>query len=301
MMIVKDLYGKKLGADDFVFFWGHTARGAKVVGKQCLSQWYEAPMIIDGVYYNCMEQYLMAEKARTFGDKETEAKIMASHNQMAIKKLGRQVANYDNSVWAAVRQQVSVRGNLHKFTQNSKLKDYLLSTGSRVLVEASPKDQIWGIGVAESDADAAVPARWQGTNLLGFALMEVRRQLRLIEQTLAEIFGRKEESGISRRKEFEEFCQGHKFTTILQWECEGLPFEDIKRKIEDSDAWHADKIMIDMRYGRGFNVLPLMLYEQMHIVLDPVAEHYGFEYIFSLTPDSDLEADDGKVCLTLFA
>lgn len=178
MLKVEDLISCGIySREDFVFFWGHTDRAAGV-GKHCLSQWYQAPMIVDNVYYNCMEQYIMAEKARLFHDYDIEARIMAEYSQMTIKKLGRQVAGYVDSEWKAVRQQVSVKGNIAKFSQNNALGEYLLSTGDKIIVEASPKDTIWGIGLAEDSADAINPRRWRGENILGFALMEVREYLR---------------------------------------------------------------------------------------------------------------------------
>jgi len=178
MLTIKDIIDKRYTKEDFVFFWGHTDRKAGAPGKCCLSQWFVAPMTIDGQYYHCMEQYLMAEKARTFGDVEIERKILAEFKQLAIKKLGRHVAGYDDSVWSDVRQAVSVRGNLAKFSQNPALRQFLLSTGDKILVEASPKDIIWGIGFDETAPEAVVPSKWEGRNLLGFALMEVRDRLR---------------------------------------------------------------------------------------------------------------------------
>lgn len=173
MVTRDDLIGKVYSKEDFVFFWGHTDR-KEGTGKNCLSQWYSRPFIVDGQCYNCMEQFIMAEKARLFGDDEVEAKIMQETNQMAIKKLGRQVRGYDDTIWARVRQQISVRGNYEKFSQNNDLKEFLLSTEDRILVEASPKDSIWGIGLDEFSTDASKPANWRGDNILGFALMEVR-------------------------------------------------------------------------------------------------------------------------------
>lgn len=181
MMTINDLKGRTYTADDFVFFWGHTDRTAGkggAIGRECLSKWYMAPMMADGLYYNCMEQYLMAAKARVFGDRLTEERIMASYSQMEIKKLGRQVSGYDDAVWSGMRQRVSVDGNICKFGQNPRLMDFLLSTGDRIIAEASPKDSIWGIGLDASHPDSVVPGRWQGLNLLGFALMEVRDYLR---------------------------------------------------------------------------------------------------------------------------
>jgi hypothetical protein len=96
---------------------------------------------------------------------------------MAIKKLGRLVKEYDDEVWKEHRFDVVVSGNYAKFTQNEELKKFLLSTGNRIIVEASPKDTIWGIGMDEFDEDAINPKKWKGTNLLGFALMEVRSKI----------------------------------------------------------------------------------------------------------------------------
>lgn len=301
MLTVNDIKDHRYSKGDFVFFWGHTGQHSEGVGKQCLSQWYMAHMTIDGVYYNCMEQYLMAEKARTFGDYDTEALIMAEYNQMAIKKLGRLVEGYDDEIWKADRQEFSVRGNIYKFAQNPKLKYFLLSTGNKIIVEASPKDRIWGIGLDENHPDAIVPARWQGENLLGFALMEVREHLRRIESKLNEIISKKEDDDPWPPKDFIEFCAGHKFTTMLQWECERGLFEGIKDAILSSDAVNADKIMIDMQYGPGFGFLPFMFFEQLHEVLDPVAKECHFDYIFSLTPEPKMAKDGRKVNLTLFA
>lgn len=299
MLTVRDIAGRKYTKDDFVFFWGHADRGNAAIGRQCLSQWHVAPMVIDGQYYNCMEQYLMAEKARVFGDAETEAKIMSEYSQMAVKKLGRQVAGYDDSVWSAKRQDVSVRGNIHKFACNRRLKEFLLSTGDKILAEASPKDKIWGIGLDESHPDAVIPARWPGENLLGFALMEVRSRLRAIQQKLDAIIALKEDTDPWPPKDFIEFCDGHTFTEMLQWDSETDIFEDIKKAIVGLDARNVDRIMIDMQYGRGFVMLPFMFFEQMHVVLDPVALQYGFDYIFSLSPDKTMTGR--KVHLTLFA
>ena len=162
-----------LNRDDFVFFWGHEDRG-KGLTKVCLSQWYQCPFVVEGQYYNCAEQYMMAEKARIFGDEEIRQQILAEYSQMAMKKLGRKVRNYDDEIWKEKRFDVVVKGNIAKFSQNEKLLDFLLSTGNNILVDASPKDTVWGIGLDESSPEAIQPRKWKGENLLGFALMEVR-------------------------------------------------------------------------------------------------------------------------------
>ena len=168
---------KTYSRDDFVFFWGHTDR-KEDVNKSCLSQWYMCSFVVDNVSYNCAEQFMMAEKARIFGDDDTWQQIMASYDPMTIKKLGRKVRNFNAYVWKKNCQQIVKRGNLAKFSQNQKLLEYLLGTGDKILVEASPKDTIWGIGLAEDASEASNPRLWQGENLLGFALMEVRDMLK---------------------------------------------------------------------------------------------------------------------------
>lgn len=158
---------------DFVFFWGHTDRGAGLTNA-CLSQWFPCSFVVDGQYYNCAEQYMMAEKARVFGDEEVRQQILSEYNQMTIKKLGRKVGGYNDEVWRNVRFDVVVKGNVAKFSQNEKLMDFLVGTCNMVIAEASPKDEVWGIGFEETAPEASNPSKWQGTNLLGFALMEVR-------------------------------------------------------------------------------------------------------------------------------
>lgn len=166
-----------LTKEDFVFFWGHH-KGKNGVSKSCFSQWYPCLFTIDGQQYNCAEQYMMAQKANVFGDKEVMTQILAETDQMTIKKLGRLVRNYDDNVWTEKRFQIVVDGNLAKFSQNDDLQQFLLSTGDKIIVEASPKDRIWGIGFDEFAPEATNPALWNGENLLGFALMEVRDRLK---------------------------------------------------------------------------------------------------------------------------
>ena len=161
---------------DFLFFWGHHGKPDRVT-KACLSQWFPASFEVDGVVYNCAEQYMMSQKARLFKDSETCEKIMLSSSPKEIKALGRMVKNFDAEVWATLSSGIVVKGNLHKFSQNKELLQFLLDTGSRILVEASPCDTIWGIGMSERDKGVQDPHNWKGTNFLGFALMEVRDKL----------------------------------------------------------------------------------------------------------------------------
>lgn len=160
---------------NFVFFWGH--RPVDKIGHNCLSQWFPCKFKVDGIEYNCAEQYMMAEKARVFKDDETLKLIMAETNPSVIKAFGRQVKNFDADVWSAKCRAVVYKGNLAKFTQNEDLKKYLLSTGDLTLVEASPYDKIWGIGMSVDDKGVDDPKNWKGMNLLGKVLMAVRSAL----------------------------------------------------------------------------------------------------------------------------
>jgi hypothetical protein len=165
------------GQPRYLLFWGHQPPPAGGVGNGCLSQWRPAAFTVDGVRYPSAEHYMMAAKARLSGDTEAAAKILAAPHPGAAKALGRQVRGFAEQRWAEHRFDVVVAGNMAKFGQHPQLRDFLAGTGSRVLAEASPRDRVWGIGLAAGDERAGSPERWQGLNLLGFALMEVRHQL----------------------------------------------------------------------------------------------------------------------------
>ena len=169
--------GKKV---KWVHFWGHTPEKDGHITETCLSQWWMADFNVEARTYCCMEQYMMAEKARLFGDEETLEKIMEATVQGKIKALGREVKNFDQAEWDRCKYTIVLTGNFQKFLQNPDLKDFLLRTGDKVLVEASPRDRIWGIGMGKANENAANPAAWRGKNLLGFALMEVRDELRRV-------------------------------------------------------------------------------------------------------------------------
>lgn len=162
----------------YLHFWGHTPRRDGVIGASCLSQWWQSPFTVDGVEYATAEHWMMAAKARLFDDAEAERKAVTASGPALAKKAGRLVRGFDEAVWERERSGIVVEGSVHKFRQDDRLRDYLLGTGDRVLVEASPMDRIWGIGLAADDERAQDPARWRGINLLGFALMEARERLR---------------------------------------------------------------------------------------------------------------------------
>jgi ribA/ribD-fused uncharacterized protein len=120
---------------------------------------------------------MMYRKAVLFGDEESAGRIVAASHPRQAKMLGRRVRNFDESIWNKQRFDIVVDACLVKFGQNAELRQFLLGTGDRVLVEASPTDRIWGIGLTARDERAADPALWQGLNLLGFALMHARAEL----------------------------------------------------------------------------------------------------------------------------
>jgi ribA/ribD-fused uncharacterized protein len=162
--------GKKL---KFLFFWGHQPSKSGVTAA-CFSQWYHAPFAVDGQRYPTAEHFMMAEKAALFGDREIRARVLQAGSPGAAKALGREVRGFDEATWVANRFSIVVRANTAKFAQNPEMGQFLQETGSHVLVEASPVDRIWGIGMARDHEKANNPNLWRGLNLLGFALMQVR-------------------------------------------------------------------------------------------------------------------------------
>lgn len=158
----------------YLFFWGHTPSPDGSIGPSCLSQWWMSPFTVDGVSYSCAEQYMMAEKARLFGDEAMLRQILAAAHPKEMKAYGRAVQGFEQPRWDACCYDLVLRGNLAKFGQNPALLAFLLGTAGRILVEASPRDRIWGIGMGRQNPDAANPMKWRGRNLLGFALTQAR-------------------------------------------------------------------------------------------------------------------------------
>jgi ribA/ribD-fused uncharacterized protein len=161
----------------YLYFWGHRAQRDGSVGAGCLSQWWPVEFTVDGVVFRTAEHYMMWRKARLFGDDGMAERIVAARHPADAKKLGRGVAGFDDAVWVRERFGIVTAASVAKFGQNPDLGAYLRTTGERVLVEASPTDRIWGIGLAASDERAADPRTWRGLNLLGFALMRARAEL----------------------------------------------------------------------------------------------------------------------------
>ena len=164
---------------ELLFFSGYQPLPNGKIGTTCLNQSWAAPFEIDGDRYATAEHYVMVGKARLFGDEAMAAHILASTAPEEAFELGREVRGFEQSVWAAARYDIVVAANRAKFTARPELGVYLTQhTGHKILVHADPNDQVWGIGLAPNDIRARKPTEWRGRNLLGFALMEVRDELR---------------------------------------------------------------------------------------------------------------------------
>ncbi|MEU5694091.1 NADAR family protein [Actinosynnema sp. NPDC020468] len=161
----------------YLHFWGHRPERDGAVGRGCLSQWWPSPFTVDGVEFATAEHYMMWRKALLFEDRATADAVLAAPHPHAAKEWGRSVRGFEEPAWVAARFDVVVAGNRAKFAAHPDLREFLLGTGSRVLVEASPLDRVWGIGLAADDPRADDPAQWAGLNLLGFALAAVRDTL----------------------------------------------------------------------------------------------------------------------------
>ncbi len=152
--------------DQFVFFY-----------HGWLSQWYPSKFVVGNTIYTCAEQFMMAEKAKLFKDEYAREQIMNTDKPSEHKKWGRKVSNFDKKIWDSCAKEIVFMGNLAKFSQDKKLMDKLISTGNRCLVEASPVDIIWGIGLDIDDPNITDCTKWKGTNWLGLAITKVRRVL----------------------------------------------------------------------------------------------------------------------------
>ena len=145
--------------------------------KGPFSQFHPSRFTVEGVDYVCAEQFMHAGKARMFGDTAMAERIMRSDSPHEHKLMGGRVSGFVQDIWDEHRFALVLTGNRAKFGQNAGLRRRLLDTGEAILAEANPKDHIWGIGLAEDDPAAQSPADWQGLNLLGQVLMQVRAEL----------------------------------------------------------------------------------------------------------------------------
>ena len=162
---------------EYLFFWGHQPSKDGFIIKTCMSQWWPSDFEEDGMIYKTAEHYMMAGKAKLFNDMDIFERVLSKDSPKDVKELGRQIKNFNAAVWDEQKYNIVKRGNYLKFTQNKNLKHFLIQTKNKILVEASPVDAIWGIGLTEDSPNAKNPKEWRGENLLGFALMEVRDEL----------------------------------------------------------------------------------------------------------------------------
>lgn len=152
--------------EKFTFFWSGV-----------FSQWFKSEFTIDGQKYTCAEQYMMYKKALLFEDEETANAIMRTNNPREQKELGRKVRGFNKETWEDKCKEIVYEANYAKFTQNQEMKKQLMNTKGTTLVEASPKDFIWGIGLHETDPRAKDRNQWKGTNWLGEVLTNLRENL----------------------------------------------------------------------------------------------------------------------------
>ena len=142
-----------------------------------LSNWYQSGFSFRGTDFSSVEQYMMYRKAIMFGDDAVRNRILSTDDVAEIKLLGRSVRNYNDKLWDGQRQIIVYQGLLAKFAQNDDLRLRLLNTGSAVLAECAVTDKIWGIGLSMDDDRRFLIDQWQGSNMLGFSLMQVRNML----------------------------------------------------------------------------------------------------------------------------
>ena len=168
---------EKVDSEDIVefdFFYGHENNNKNEVGKFCFSQWYESPFTVNSITYKTAEHWMMAHKALLFNDKNKYHDILNCNKPSKAKALGQQIKGYDERIWDSNKLNIVIIGNIHKFNQYPKFADYLLKTKNKILVEASPTDKIWGIGLSLENKEIYTINAWNGKNMLGFALMSAR-------------------------------------------------------------------------------------------------------------------------------
>lgn len=151
--------------DKFVFFWGK---------QDPFSQWHPSKFVENGIEFLHCEQYMMYQKAILFNDQEKAEEILKTSSPKICKDKGKEVRGFIQSVWDANFENIIFEGNRLKFSQNTELLKSLVMSGNRILVEASPYDDLYGIGLRESHIDARNPSRWKGKNKLGLALERAR-------------------------------------------------------------------------------------------------------------------------------
>ena len=152
----------------YTFFWET---------KYVFSNWHPAKFVMNGIKFGNSEQAFMYYKAKLFGDEYSMEKILKNSDPRKVKQLGREISGFDEKIWDENKFQIMYNVNYAKYSQNPKMLNKLISTKGTNLVEASPFDNIWGIGLFEIDAKRLSPNLWPGKNLLGKVLDKVRDDL----------------------------------------------------------------------------------------------------------------------------
>lgn len=141
------------------------------------SQWHATPFDLEGVRFVTAEQWMMFAKARLFNDQRTADAVLSTSDPSEQKRWGGRVKPFHQEVWDRWKLEIVYRGNLAKFGQNPGALRQLRATSSAMLVEANPRDWIWGVGLSADDPAVNEPSAWRGENLLGRILTRVRRDL----------------------------------------------------------------------------------------------------------------------------
>lgn len=162
----------KIEDEEFIFFYGKDA---------ILSNYFPSKFIFEGIEFNCAEQYYHYRKADFFNDENKKQLILKETNPITQRRIGAIVCGYDDEAWHKICYEVMKQGLICKFDQNKELREYLTDTNNSTLVEASPTDLRWGIGMALYDKDLLDKAKWKGRNLLGKILMEIREYYNVLK------------------------------------------------------------------------------------------------------------------------
>jgi ribA/ribD-fused uncharacterized protein len=163
----------ELETETGVYFWGGILSNWAKIG-------FTAQAEIDGAFerYNTSEQYMMRVKADLFKDADAATRVMATSDPRKQKAIGRSIQGYSDAVWDGAARDLTYPGVYAKFEQNAKERDLLLSTCDKIIVEASPLDTKWGVGLEHLDERIFDKSQWRGTNWLGHMLMRARDDLR---------------------------------------------------------------------------------------------------------------------------
>ena len=165
-----------------IFFSDHSKKQSSPYGEHMFSQWYPSPFSVNEIVYKSAGHWMMARKALLFGDRKAFKRIIEADRLEEVRIVSHMVNNFDEATWSERKYDIVREGNFHKFNQGKKLRERLLNTGTAILAEANPADNVWGIGLSQDSRNAKDPYAWKGLNLLGFALMEIREYLRQISE-----------------------------------------------------------------------------------------------------------------------